>query len=66
MIQPSKTIAIVFHSNYGYTRRVASVIQNVANPIVPTRLIDVVTISDDDWAYMDNADMIVYQQNCKK
>lgn len=58
--QKNHHIAIVYHSNYGHTRRVAQAIQLGANVIVETQLIDVATISESDWQYLDNADMIVF------
>ena len=56
----NRHIAIVFHSNYGHTRRVAQAIQSGADVAVKTRLIDVATISEIDWQYLDDADMIVF------
>lgn len=58
--QKNHQIAIVFHSNYGHTRRVAQAIQLGANVIVETALIDVATIGEPDWQYLDAADMIVF------
>ena len=54
------TIAIVYHSNYGHTRRVAQAIGEGVARHCTMRTIDIMTISDDDWAYLDQASMIVF------
>lgn len=56
----NRHIAIVFHSNYGHTRRVAQAIQQGASTMVQTHLVDVATISEHDWQCLDHADMIVF------
>lgn len=54
------SIAIIYHSNYGHTRRVAYAISQGASALVGVRLIDIATLGDDDWTYMDNATMLVF------
>lgn len=53
------TLAIIFHSNYGHTRRVAHAIKEGADRYAHVRLIDIAELSDEDWDYMDGADMLV-------
>ncbi|OOR90091.1 flavodoxin [Moraxella caviae] len=54
------TIAIVYHSSYGHTRRVAHAIARGANAQLDAKALDILQLSDDDWAYLDNADLIVF------
>ncbi|MDO5651907.1 MAG: flavodoxin family protein [Moraxella sp.] len=54
------SIAVIYHSNYGHTRRVAIAVQTGAACHVNARLIDVSHITKDDWEYMDNANMLVF------
>lgn len=53
-------MAIVFHSNFGHTRRVAQAIQQGASVLVQVRLIDSANLSPDDWEYMDAAQLLVF------
>ena len=58
-----KTIAILFHSNYGHTRRVAYAIQDGVlklSPKVFCQIFDVQKLMEDDWQYLDSADMLVF------
>lgn len=54
------TVAIIFHSNYGHTRRVAHAIQEGVDRHAHARLIDIALLTEEDWAYMDDADMLVF------
>ncbi|UNU73199.1 flavodoxin family protein [Moraxella nasovis] len=54
------SIAIIYHSNYGHTRRVATAIAKGVSCHTHAHLVDVTNLSDEDWAYMDNADMLVF------
>lgn len=54
------SMAIIYHSNYGHTRRVAQAISDGAATLVDVRLIDIATLNEDDWAYMDDAQMLVF------
>lgn len=54
------SMAIIFHSNYGHTRRVAQAIEQGAKNLTDVRLIDVACIQDEDWVFMDNAQMLVF------
>lgn len=56
----SPCIAIVYHSNYGHTRRVAHAICEGASAYVATQLIDIDALDDDGWTFIDEADMIVF------
>ncbi len=52
------TIAVVYHSNYGHTRRVAhSIVSGIVQEGVMAQAID---IDELDWDYLDNANMIVF------
>ncbi|WP_434354039.1 flavodoxin family protein [Psychrobacter sp. HD31] len=54
----SPTIAVVYHSNYGHTRRVAhSIVSGIVQEGVMARAIDT---NELDWDYIDNANMIVF------
>lgn len=54
------SMAIIYHSNYGHTRRVAQAISDGAATLVDVRLIDIATLNEDDWVYMDDAQMLVF------
>lgn len=58
-----KTIAILFHSNYGHTRKVAYAIQEgtaVLKSKVLCQVFDIQTLTEKDWRYLDDADMLVF------
>lgn len=54
------SIAIVYHSAYGHTQRVAQTIQAGAQAWVQAKTIDILALDDEDWAYMDDANLIVF------
>lgn len=54
------TMAIIYHSNYGHTRRVAQAIEQGASQLVAVRSLDIAALSEDDWRYMDDAGMLVF------
>lgn len=53
-------IAIIYHSNYGHTRRVAHAIAQGVARVGSAYPIDISKLSDDDWAMMDGADVLVF------
>lgn len=53
-------MAIVYHSAYGHTRRVAQAVQAGASAFIDVRTIDILVMSDEDWAYIDHANLIVF------
>lgn len=55
-----KSMAIVFHSNYGHTRRVAQAISQGASQLASVRLVDIAALNEEDWQYMDEAHMLVF------
>lgn len=60
MTDTAPRIAIVYHSNFGHTRRVAKAICAGASTSVPTCLIDIDHLDDEAWAIMDNAELMVF------
>ncbi|VEG13475.1 flavodoxin family protein [Moraxella cuniculi] len=54
------SIAIVYHSNYGHTRRVAQAIAQGANGQVGVSMVDIAAIDEQDWACIDAASLIVF------
>lgn len=57
MTDTAPTIAIAYFSGHGHTRRLA---ESVAEGTGPARLIDVETITPEDWAALDAADAILF------
>lgn len=59
--QPSTSMAIVYHSNFGHTRKVAHTIQQGALQCsIQVQTLDIDHLTEADWNYMDNADMLVF------
>lgn len=60
-----KAIAIVYHSSFGHTRKVAEAVlagaSHSQNPAAITaKALDIDTLTEVDWAFMDGADMLVF------
>lgn len=53
-------VAIIYHSNYGHTRRVAHAIEQGANRAADARAIDIAQMSEADWAFADEAQLIAF------
>ncbi len=55
-------VAVVFHSGYGHTRKVAEAVQAGAASVagVEAGLIDVTQVGDAHWAELERADAIVF------
>jgi flavodoxin len=62
MQQTEVRVAVAAHSGFGHTRRQAEAVARGAAsvPGVATDLLDVVALSEDDWATLDRADAIVF------
>ncbi|MBO1530235.1 flavodoxin family protein [Psychrobacter sp. F1192] len=58
--QPTASIAVVYHSNYGHTKRVAEAIATGARQQLPTAQVKAVDVHDIDWAFLDQADLLVF------
>lgn len=60
MTQTNKSIAVIYHSNYGHTRRVAdAIVTGIQNHEADINA-KAVDINEVDWDYLDNADMLVF------
>ncbi|WP_201511964.1 flavodoxin family protein [Psychrobacter alimentarius] len=57
---PSVSIAVIFHSNYGHTKRVAEAIVKGAHQQLPASQAKIVDVHDVDWEYLDQADLLVF------
>ncbi len=54
------TIAVIFHSNYGHTRRVAEAVVVGARQQLPDSQVKAVDVYDVDWDFLDAADLLVF------
>jgi len=57
---PNVSIAVIFHSNYGHTKRVAEAIVQGAHQQLPKAQAKAVDVYDVDWDYLDEADLLVF------
>ena len=57
---PNVSIAVIFHSNYGHTKRVAEAIVQGAHQQLPEAQAKAVDVHDVDWDYLDQADLLVF------
>ncbi|MGE6571124.1 flavodoxin family protein [Psychrobacter namhaensis] len=57
---PNVSIAVIFHSNYGHTKRVAEAIVKGAHQQLPETQAKAVDVHDVDWDYLDQADLLVF------
>ena len=57
---PTVSIAVIFHSNYGHTKRVAEAIVQGAHQQLPEAQAKAVDVYDVDWDYLDQADLLVF------
>ena len=57
---PTVSIAVIFHSNYGHTKRVAEAIVQGAHQQLPEAQAKAVDVHDVDWDYLDQADLLVF------
>ncbi|GAA0319448.1 flavodoxin family protein [Psychrobacter aestuarii] len=54
------SMAVIYHSNYGHTRRVAEAIAEGARQVLPAEQIKAIDIHDVDWDFIDAADVLVF------
>ncbi|SNT69595.1 flavodoxin family protein [Psychrobacter sp. LV10R520-6] len=57
---PSVTIAVIYHSNYGHTRRVAEAVVRGARQQLPESQAKAIDIHNVDWDFIDEADLLVF------
>ncbi len=57
---PTVSIAVIYHSNYGHTKRVAEAIVEGARQQLPTAQAKAVDVHKVDWDYLDQADLLVF------
>lgn len=57
---PNVSIAVIFHSNYGHTKRVAEAIVQGARKQLPEAQARAIDIHDVDWEFLDQADLLVF------
>lgn len=54
------SIAVVYHSNYGHTKRVAEAVVIGARQQLPDAQVKAVDIHEVDWEFLDQADLLVF------
>lgn len=54
------SMAVIYHSNYGHTRRVAEAIAQGARQALPSEHVKAIDIHDVDWDFIDAADILVF------
>uniref|UniRef100_UPI001918E28B flavodoxin family protein n=1 Tax=Psychrobacter sanguinis TaxID=861445 RepID=UPI001918E28B len=57
---PTVPIAVIYHSNYGHTKRVAEAIVKGAHQQLPAAQAKAVDVHKVDWDYLDQADLLVF------
>ena len=57
---PTVSIAVIYHSNYGHTKRVAEAIVEGARQQLPAAQAKTVDVHKVDWDYLDQADLLVF------
>ena len=57
---PNVSMAVIYHSNYGHTRRVAEAIVMGARQKLPEAQAKAVDVHDVDWEFLDQADLLVF------
>lgn len=57
---PSVSIGVIYHSNYGHTKRVAEAIVKGARQHLPEAQVKAVDVHDVDWDFLDQADLLVF------
>ena len=57
---PSVSMAVVYHSNYGHTKRVAEAIVTGAHQQLPIAQARAIDVNDIDWEFLDHADLLVF------
>ena len=54
------SIAVIYHSNYGHTKRVAEAIAIGARQQLPESQVQAVDVHEVDWDFVDQADLLVF------
>lgn len=57
---PSLSIAVIYHSSYGHTKRVAEAVAAGAQQQLSKSQARAIDIHDVDWDFVDNADLLVF------
>ena len=57
---PTLSMAVIYHSNYGHTKRVAEAIVKGARQQLPEAQAKAVNVYDVDWDFLDQADLLVF------
>lgn len=57
---PSVSIAVIYHSNYGHTKRVAEAVVEGARQQLPAAQAKAVDVHEVDWEFLDQADLLVF------
>ena len=56
----SVSMAVIYHSNYGHTKRVAEAVVTGALQQLPDSQVKAVDVHDVDWDFVDQADLLVF------
>lgn len=56
----SVSMAVIYHSNYGHTKRVAEAVVTGARQQLPESQAKAVDVHDVDWDFVDQADLLVF------
>lgn len=56
----SVSMAVIYHSNYGHTKRVAEAIVKGARQQLPEAKARAIDVNDVDWEFLDQADLLVF------
>ncbi len=59
MQAPSVSIAVIYHSNYGHTKRVAEAVVTGARQQLPETQARAIDVHQVDWEFLDQADLLV-------
>lgn len=54
------SIAVIYHSNYGHTKRVAEAVVAGARQQLPDSQVKAVDVHEVDWEFLDQADLLVF------
>lgn len=57
---PNVSIAVIYHSNYGHTKRVAEAVVTGARQQLPETQARAIDVYDVDWDFVDAADLLVF------
>lgn len=57
---PTLTMAVIYHSNYGHTKRVAEAIVKGGRQQLPEAQVKAVDVYEVDWDFLDQADLLVF------